>query len=432
MRAAFLSIGDELVEGQAPELNASWLAAQLAEHAVDVVELRVVPDDRAAIASAIRELAARCDVLIATGGLGPTPDDLTRFALGDVVAPGRELVTDEAALARLERVFARHALPMPLSNLGQTQHPVGTRMLPNPRGTAPGIAARVEGTAVFCLPGPPAEMQPMFAEQVVPQLAVPRDLVCLRGRVHAYGLGESAAAQRLGEITDRGREPRVGFTVSRAVLTARIRAGGAGDEAKRELDSTCRRILELWAPYAYGTDGESLASGVGALLVDARRTLAAAESCTGGWLGKTIVDVPGSSAYFLGGWVTYSDALKTSCLGVPAKLLAAHGAVSAPVAKAMAEGALSRSGARESLAITGVAGPEGPTADKPVGVVFIGLAREIDGRVVTETRRFRFPGDRAAIRDRSVKSALQMLRFALLGVEGDVGLLWQDPEACRV
>ncbi|MHC4126786.1 MAG: CinA family nicotinamide mononucleotide deamidase-related protein [Planctomycetota bacterium] len=425
MRAAIVSIGDELVVGQTQDANARWLADRLSARAVTIEELRVVPDDREAIAGALGGLARRCDLVIVTGGLGPTADDLTRFALGDLVAAGQPLVTDDEQLQWLRRRFEKLGLPMPESNLVQVERPEGTRMLSNRRGTAPGLAARLDDCLIFCLPGPPHEMEAMFDGQVRGELDLSDEKVRLTGLVHAYGLPEADAGERLGEIADRDRSPRVGITVSDAILTARIQAEGAPEHAQRRLDETRVLIRERWAPYVYGEDGQTLAGAVGALLSAAGRTLATAESCTGGWLSRLIVDVPGSSSYFVGGWVTYSNALKTSCLQVPQDVIEAHGAVSEAVAGAMARGALAASGADEALAVTGIAGPDGGTDDKPVGTVFIGLARRLEDRVDVRARRFFFPGDRTMVRDRSAKSALQALRFALLDIPREVPLLWE-------
>ncbi|MHC4100154.1 MAG: CinA family nicotinamide mononucleotide deamidase-related protein [Planctomycetota bacterium] len=425
MRAAIVSIGDELVAGQAPESNARWLADQLSARAVSIGELRVVPDDREAIASTLKELARRCDLIVVTGGLGPTVDDLTRDALGDLLAPGRDLLTDDEQQELLKKRFEKLGIPMPESNLVQVRHPEGTRMLANRRGTAPGLAGRLGKCLIYCLPGPPHEMQGMFDRQVLPELALSDQRVQVTGLVHAYGLPEADAGERLGSIADRDRRPRVGITVSNAILTARIQAQGAPAEARRQVEQTRALIRERWAPFVYGDDGQTLAEAVGAQLAEAGRTAATAESCTGGWLSRLIVDVPGSSSYFVGGWVTYSNQLKTSCLEVPEALLAEHGAVSDAVARAMAEGALAASGADEGLAVTGVAGPDGGSDDKPVGTVFIGLARRMKGRVDVSARRFFFPGDRTTVRDRSAKSALQLLRFALTGVPSNVPLLWE-------
>jgi nicotinamide-nucleotide amidase len=243
--------------------------------------------------------------------------------------------------------------------------------------------------------------------------------------VHEIGTGESDAVQRLGDIMQRDRNPLVGTTVSDAVVTARIRAEGPRKWAAAQVEETIRQIEQRWHPYCFGRDAMTLAHAVGSLLKSGRRTLAVAESCTGGWLGKMIVDVAGSSDYFLGGWITYTNELKTSELGVPPEVIGAHGAVSAEVAQAMASGALRRASADFALAITGVAGPDGGSDAKPVGTVFIGLASLVAGKVRTSSRRFLFTGDRTMNRDRSAKSALQMLRFELLGPD-DAPLLWED------
>ncbi len=314
---------------------------------------------------------------------------------------------------------------MPPANAVQARYPRGTRLVPNPRGTAPGIAGELDGCRIFVMPGPPHEMRTMFRDHVLPAVSRPAGVVRLTGRVHEFGLGESAAEQRLGALTDRQRQPQVGITHTDEVVTARIQAQGSAEQAAQQLDHTRRQVLEAWAPYAYGTDEETLAAATVMLLREQGRTLSTAESCTGGWLGKLIVDVPGSSKCYIGGWVTYGDALKTSCLAVDPAVLREHGAVSDPTARAMAAGAMEASGADDSLAVTGIAGPDGLVAGKPGGTVFIGLARRAGDEIDVSVRRFLFPGDRTAVRDRASKSALQILRFALLGVEQHETLLWE-------
>jgi len=423
VRAAILSIGDELTTGQMREGNASWLAGQLAARAVTTVELRVVPDKRTAIAGAIRELASRCDLLLTTGGIGPTADDLTRQGLGDVLAPGQSLATDTDALAALQQHWSGRAARMPPANAIQAQHPPGARLLPNPRGTAPGIAGVIDDCRVYVMPGPPREMRKMFRDHVLPDIETGSTMVRILSRVHEFGLGESAAEERLGDITDRDKRPRVGITHSAATVTARIQAQGTAEQAASQVEQLGGRILDLWAPYAFGTDDDTLADATVGLLRERGRTLATAESCTGGLLGKLVVDVAGSSDCYVGGWVTYSDKLKTTCLGLDPRLIADHGAVSTQTVSAMAAGALDASGAHESLAVTGIAGPGGGTARNKVGTVFIGLARRHDDAVEVTVRQFFFPGDRGGVRDRAARSALQVLRFALLGT--DAKLLWE-------
>lgn len=425
--AAILAVGDELIFGQKTDTNSGWLSEQLAALGMRVIEHRTVGDDRAAIAAALKELAASVDLIVITGGLGPTDDDLVREGLGDIVAPGEPLQRDPVAVRRLKRWFAGRDKPMPTTNLKQAERPVGSRFLPNPHGTALGLEATVGGCRVFALPGPPSEMQPMFVDHVAPTVTGEgrRQVVVMRS-VNVYGLGESEAAERLGDLMERGRNPLVGTTVTDGVLAVRLVAQGESKTIDSAVELTIADVEQRLAPYVFGYDEVTLGSSAGAVLGKAGATLASAESCTGGLLGDMIVQTPGSSVYYLGGWVTYSNELKHRCLGVGLGALEAHGAVSHETAAAMAAGALDKSGADFAIAITGIAGPDGGADDKPVGTVFIALARrENDGACDPSVRRFEFRGNRSQIRDRAAKSALQMLRFALTGVPATTSLLWE-------
>jgi nicotinamide-nucleotide amidase len=426
MRAAILSIGDELTLGQNLNTNSQWLADELARRGIVTIEHRTVDDDRARIAHAVAALAAECDVLIVTGGLGPTDDDLTRDAINDAIEGGKPMVQDEQARQWLEQWFAGRDRSMPETNLRQTMRPRSMRCLPNPHGTAPGLAGVLGQCLISALPGPPREMRPMFFDHVVPELPIDENAeVLLTATIHEFGMGESVAAKRLGGLTDRSRHPLIGTTVSDLIVTARIRARGRREEIEPLVEADCMEIQQRWWPYAFGRDDETLSLVIARLLLERGRTLATAESCTGGWLGKMIVDLAGSSAYYRGGWVTYSNEMKASQLGVPMDLIEREGAVSSEVAAAMAIGALERSGADEAISITGIAGPDGGSPEKPVGSVHIGLASRMSGNIIARTRHFRFTGDRTTIRDRSAKAALQMLRFALLDVDDSHELLWE-------
>jgi nicotinamide-nucleotide amidase len=421
MRAIILSIGDELALGQTLDTNSQWLSARMVERAILPIEHRTIADDRAALASAIADCVPRCDVLMITGGLGPTDDDLTREALCDVVTPNESLVQDDDVIKRLHDLFKRRGRRMPAMNARQAQRPRTFRFMPNPHGTAPGLAGEHGSCRIFCLPGPPREMQPMFLEHVVPHLpASPADEVLLTASVQEYGMGESVAAQKLGDLMRRDRNPLVGTTASASIVSARIRAHGSREQAQAQMQQTVEAIQRAWRPYAFGGEGGSLAQALGDLLKSRGLSLATAESCTGGWLGKVMVDVAGSSAYYLGGWVVYSNQMKVAELGVARELIDVHGAVSAQVAREMCLGAMSHSGADCAVSITGIAGPDGGTPDKPVGTVYIAAALHDHVQV----RRFEFPGERDVVRDRSVKAALQMLRFILMDV-ADSPLLWQ-------
>lgn len=456
MHAALLSIGDEITLGQQLDTNSRWLSAELVSIGFVPVEHRTVADDRAAIAAALRELAARADAVIVTGGLGPTLDDLTREALGDVLTPDVPLVEDERARAHLARWLAGRGRAMPASNWRQALRPSAARMLDNPNGTAPGLAGelrRVDGSScvIACLPGPPREMQPMFRDHVAPTLrALAAGTVVLTASVMQIGLGESPAAERLGSMMDRGRNPSVGTTASGGIVSGRVRVEAkAGDAASAAaaLQETVDRVCDLWRPYVFAVHSTSATSGmrtdhssgtvalahaVGTLLRARRGTLAVAESCTGGLLGATIVDLAGSSDFFVGGFVTYSNALKTALLDVPATTIVEHGAVSEPVAAAMAIGAIRRTGATHAISITGVAGPDGGSEAKPVGTVFIAVAEpsdrharaSVEAPIDVHTRRFRFTGDRRDIRERAATMAMQAMRLKVMREE-DVGLLWE-------
>jgi nicotinamide-nucleotide amidase len=431
MRAAIVSIGDELALGQNLDTNSQWLAAQLAGRSILTVEHRTLSDDRDAIAQAIRTLAAGHELVLITGGLGPTADDLTREALGDVLTPGQLLAVDEDAADHLKSLFERRGRTMPEMNAKQATRPASMRMMPNPNGTAPGLAGEFGACRIFSMPGPPREMQPMFLKHILPSLEdASGDHVILTAMVQEFGMGESVAAEKLGALMDRDRNPLVGTTASDSIVAARVRSTGVKATAKQEMRNTIGQIEQAWHPYCFGREGVSLVDSVATLLLTSRNTLATAESCTGGLLGKLIVDRAGSSAFYLGGWVTYSNQLKEACLDIPPVIIKEHGAVSAVVAGRMAEAALAKSGAELALSITGIAGPDGGSEEKPVGTVFIALAqRSRAGSAPTLIRRFEFTGDRAMIRDRAAKSALQMLRFRLMEVADTQPLLWELPIA---
>ncbi|MBL9149919.1 MAG: competence/damage-inducible protein A [Phycisphaerae bacterium] len=420
MRGATLSIGDELALGQIDDTNARWLAQRLAEEGIFRSEHRTVSDDVDAIARAMRELMASNDVLIVTGGLGPTRDDLTRDALNAVVDGNAEMVEDPQARVWLDRWFRGRGRAMPESNLVQALRPRSAQVIDNPNGTAPALAATWKGARVWCLPGPPREMQPLVERVVLPALrTLVGDRVMPTMAIHSFGLGESALAERLGDLMRREANPTVGTTASGSIVTARLRYDGPRGDAADRLEEIALQVEALWAPYAYGRDGRSLADVTLAELREREQTVAVAESCTGGLLGAMCTDVTGSSDVFVGGWIVYSNDLKERALRVPRSIIAAHGAVSEPVARELATAARTQARSTYGVGITGIAGPGGGSASKPVGTVFIGLATEEGARV----RRFHFPGERSTVRDRAAKSALQWLRFAALGVP-DTHMIW--------
>lgn len=435
--AAILSIGDEIALGQTLDTNSAWLAAELLTRGVATTEHTTVDDDRARTAAAITRLAAANDLVIATGGLGPTADDLTRFALADALGEP-ELVRDGPMLAEIEKWFAGRNGGMPRANAVQADRPPSAVCLANPHGTAPGLRATVGGCDVYCLPGPPREMKPMFAAEVLPRLR-PREGVVVRTRLLlTIGLGESAVADRLGDLMDRDRParglPLVGTTASRGVVTCRVRhessdaaaADRAMDDAEEQIRTRLGEALVFQRRDLSNGDAaeieHALQETLLAMLAERGQRLAVVESCTGGLLGASLTAVPGSSAAFAGGWLTYANALKTELVGVGPKLLAEHGAVSGEVAIEMAAGGLERARAADmsvahAVGITGVAGP-GESEAKPAGTVWIGLASQdytAPGGRRVEARKFFFKGGRDAVREWACRASLAMLRLRLIG-----------------
>jgi len=427
--AAVLSIGDELVLGQITERNGGWLSAELLKLGLMVNEHRTVADDRLAICAAIKELASRATLVVITGGLGPTDDDLSREALADAL--GTELEEDGRALQNLLELYRRRGRPMPAMNRKQALRPNGSRCIDNPHGTAPGIAARLGTSEVFLLPGPPNEMRPMFHDFVAPAVlgitAHADGLQIATASVHSCGLPESAAAELIRSLMERGGNPLVGTTASGAVVTARIRAMSAA-ATDGSLERAVQEVERAWAPYAFGRDGLTLPAALGEVLQRENAMLAVAESCSGGGVGAFVTSVPGSSRWFAGGFITYSNELKRDLCGVPAATLEEHGAVSEEVARALAQGAAEKCKCRFGLSITGVAGPDGGSAEKPVGLVWVGLCDRGNGDApaVTKARSFQLLGDRDTVRERIARVGLQWVRLAALGLS-DVPLLWERP-----
>lgn len=420
---AIVSIGDELVLGEKLDTNTMWLSAFFADLGATPVEHATVGDDRAQIASTIRRLAARAPLVIVTGGLGPTADDLTREGLAD--AMGDELVRDDEALAHIEALFRARGREMNELNRVQAMRPSRGECLRNDVGTAPGVYGRVERgdgafADVFCVPGPPREMKPMVEGMIAPRLHLrARDRVRTK-LIRVLGWAESDAASVLkgcegGDLLARSNDPVVGVTASAGELTFRIRAKGDERAATERLEWAASQIRESFGALCVGEDEESAAAATLRVLRERDESLAVVESCTGGLLGATLTEVPGSSDVFLGGWITYTNAMKQGEVNVPGDTIAGRGAVSEETARAMALGGLFQSAADHALAITGVAGPGGGSDEKPVGTVWIAHAwSTAEGRGV-DARRFLFPGDREVVRVRSVRAALAMLNLRVKG-----------------
>jgi nicotinamide-nucleotide amidase len=421
MKCTILSIGDELVLGQTVDTNSAWMSEQLAAVGCAVRAHMTVPDDQAEIEAAIREAAAKSRFVIVSGGIGPTEDDLTRQAMAVVMnAPLEE---NAVWLAQLESFFKARGRQMPAINRIQAMIPRGAKMIFNTAGTAAGIDAEitVNGNAarVFVVPGVPKEMKIMFARDVFPAVReIGGGSVILSRTLHTFGLGESTIAEMLGPLMKRNRNPSVGTTVADGFVSLRVNSRSASiDIATDAMEQTVDECKAALGDLIFGADSQTLPQVVGQLLEadelarQHRPALATAESCTGGLLGKMLTDIAGSSNYYREGFITYANEAKTDLLGVPAELIAAHGAVSEQVALAMAAGAAKRAGTPYALSITGIAGPGGGMPEKPVGTVWFGLAAA--GK--TSARMFHLAGDREMISDRAAKMSLTILRYHLLG-----------------
>lgn len=420
MQAILLSIGDELALGQTVDTNTAWIAARLTTLGISTLLHETVSDDQALITASLGWASTKADLIVISGGLGPTQDDLTRQALAD--AMGVELVQDAKSLEALEEFFRGRGYAMADRNRVQALCPAGASMIPNTCGTAPGIHATLNGAQVFVTPGVPREMKAMVEHAVIP--AVQQHLkdtgetakVILTTKINTFGSGESDVAERLGELMQRGRNPVVGTTVSDGLCSVRIRAEYPdAAEAKQQLADTAAQVEAALGSIVFGRDDATLQHALVTLLLKQGKTLATAESCTGGMIGAMLTDVPGSSAAYRGGWVTYTNDLKVQQLGVRPGVIEAHGAVSEDVVRAMAEGARQRSGADYAVAVSGVAGPGGGTDQKPVGTVWLALAGPGPSPKNTAARQARLIGNRMSIRDRAAKCALQMVRLTLLG-----------------
>lgn len=414
MQAIVLSIGDELVLGQTVDSNSAYLSARLARMGISTLLHHTVADDFGAIVETICDAAKRAELVLITGGLGPTEDDLTREALAEAMGVGQSLHDD--SLRMLEDFFQKRGKPMPERNRVQAMLPDTAEAVANHHGTAPGVKAKLHRAMVYAMPGVPREMTRMFEDRIEPEVrAFAGRGVILTTKVNTFGSGESNVAEQLGELMRRDRNPRVGTTVSQGICSVRVRSEfDTEDEAQRRLDATVREVEAALGPIVFGRDDETLPEAVVHLLAERGRTVAAAESCTGGLLGGALTEISGASEVFAGGVITYADALKRELLGVGRELLREHGAVSAAVARAMARGVVERVGGDIGVSITGIAGPSGGTQDKPVGTVFIALASR-NGEAEPPVMRLQLGGSRAAIRDRTVKCALQMLRLYTLG-----------------
>ncbi len=406
-KAAIISIGNELLNGQTVDTNAAYIAGQLRTIGVPVVGAYSVADEEPAIRRKLALALEEADILLITGGLGPTDDDLTRQAIAGLL--GVDLVLQAELLKTLRQFFDCRGVEMPQRNTVQACIPRGAAAIENRMGTAPGIRAEFDGKLLFAMPGVPGEMQHMLDTFVLPELQrfVAGQVIVVR-RLRCFGAGESKIAEMIGDAMLRGRNPLVNCTAHAGVITLEIVATAAESGTAEVLAAQQERSLRgLLGDLAYGTGDQTLAEVVGEYLVRTGQSLAVAESCTGGLLASLITDIPGSSRYFTHGWVTYSNHAKNTELQVPMEMIDKQGAVSEQVARAMAQGARRRSGADYAIAITGIAGPGGGSELKPVGLVYIA----VDSRDGVDTSRFVFSSDRSSVRLRAAQTAMNILRL---------------------
>ncbi len=408
MTAAVLCIGTELTRGELLNSNATWLAESLTRIGLEVTAVDCVDDDRGRIEAYLTRLATEHQVLVCTGGLGPTTDDITTECAARVA--GVAVVRDAAAFEHIKERLRRYGRPeLAASNAKQADFPVGAQILPNPNGTAPGFGVKLGACAAYFMPGVPSEMKAMFDASIAPDLA---GLVSSARRqivLRCFGLPESEVNHRLAGV-EATYGVVIGYRASLPEIEVKVLASAATPDAA--LDVAQRAASEVrgrLGDYVYGEGFGSLPEHVGRLLVERSLTLAIAESCTGGLAAELMTRLPGSSRYFLGGAVVYANASKTALLGVPAELIASHGAVSGEVARAMAEGVRERLGADLGLAFTGIAGPDGGTPQKSVGLVHWALASAAGTQLAERI----FPGDRSAIRRRAAFAGFDLIRRSL-------------------
>jgi nicotinamide-nucleotide amidase len=409
--AEIITIGTEMLLGQLVDTNTAVIARALAEIGVDVRRETSVGDNEASIAAAVVDAIGRAEVVVCAGGLGPTVDDMTRGAVA--AALERPLVLDPESNRHLEAMFARLKRPMAENNRVQAYFPQGAEPLPNPHGSAPGFVVERDGRAVLALPGPPRELQPMLHDHAVPWIErrfTPNAVLVTRV-LRTAGVGESDLDARIAELFRAQKNPSIAMLAHPGLVdvkvTAKAATRGAAHAMIAELEPAIRARL---GDCVYGVDGETLESVAGALLRRRGMTLAIGESCTGGAVAAAIASVPGASAYFRGGVVAYANEAKCRLLDVAPDLIDRYGAVSEEVAGAMAVGAQASLRADVGISVTGIAGPDGGTPEKPVGLVYIGLALP-DGSV--SIRRLDWPGSRDAIQRRAVVAALASLWRAL-------------------
>jgi nicotinamide-nucleotide amidase len=408
--AEIIAVGSELLTPEKTDTNSLWLTEKLNEVGIDVLQKAIVGDDEVRLEHAIRDALGRVDILIVTGGLGPTEDDVTRQV--SARAAGRGLVYKDELEHELRERFKRWGREMPEINKRQAYVIDGASVLPNPNGSAVGMMLEENGNTLVVLPGPPREMRPMFENHVLPVLREHAGGVVARKRLlRVAGIGESAVDEKISPVYKAYPNVETSILFSKVEIEVHLTARADSQEnAEAVLDELVERIGDALGPALFSRDAKTMEEVVGELLRERGMTVSLAESCTGGLIAMRLTEVAGSSEYFLEGVVTYSNEAKVRQLGVTKETIESHGAVSSQTAEAMARGIRTASGSDVAVSVTGIAGPGGGSEDKPVGTVYVGFSDENGDRSLKVV----LPGDRYLIRWRSSQAALDYLRRQLL------------------
>jgi len=414
MRAEIIAIGSELLTPYRLDTNSLFLTDGLNQVGMRVVHKAVVGDSLDDMRASFRQALDRADLIVACGGLGPTDDDRTREAVADLL--GRKLELNQGVLRHIQELFRRFGRVMPEINRRQAMVPEGATVIPNPRGSAPGLWIEASGHILILLPGVPSELRAMFEQEVRPRLTrLGHDERLFTRDLRITGLPESEVEQRVSPLYALYPDTETTILASPPGIQLHPRVWSRDPaKANQILDEMVKRMALALGEHLYSTAGETLEEVVARALTENRATIAVAESCTGGLLAERLTNIPGSSSYFLGGVVCYSNELKSALVNVPAELIESKGAVSPEVALALAEGIRKTTGATIGVGVTGIAGPGGGTPEKPVGLVHIGIADERGPR----ERRFQFPGDRERIRMHASQTALDSVRRYFLYPRG--------------
>jgi nicotinamide-nucleotide amidase len=413
-KLAVVAVGTEVTEGRIANTNAAWISKRLLRLGIETTLHLAAPDDREEMKRAFELAAARAQLVVVTGGLGPTVDDITREVAAELA--GVPLDEDAASLRWLEEIFARFGRKLSENNRRQAQFPRGAAILPNPHGTAPGFRMELAGARFVFVPGVPHESERMLEEQVIPAIEAERaaagaGAVVIR-RLNCFGLAESKVDALLAPLFP-GPNPQLAFNISDGVVQVYLTARAAErSAAEARLEGAAAQVREKLGAHCFSEGERSLEEALLDLCRERKLTVATAESCTGGLAGSRIARIPGASDVFLGGVIAYSNEVKKGLLGVPAEVLERHGAVSRECAAAMAGGARRATGASLAASITGIAGPSGATPTKPVGLVYVAIS----GEGIDRVRELRLPGDRQRIQLLAAMAAIEGLRRAVLGI----------------